>query len=112
MTAQALGGSGSVSTQIGIRTIAELIVQDGAGSTGWIYLDVIEGGENQDEIIRNMLEAAEPLVRMGLHRATVEVGRFRAIANATRRGEQGEVIKISDIREDTLFKVRRRSLLS
>ena len=75
-------------------------------------LDGMVGGDNQDETIRNILEAAGPLVRMGLHRATVEVGQFRTIANAARRGERGEVIEISDIREDTHIKVRHRSLLS
>ena len=70
------------------------------------------GGDNQDETIRNTMEAAGPLVMMGLHRATVEVGQFRTIANATRRGEQGEVVKIPDIREDIHFKVRYPSLLS
>ena len=82
----------------------------GMPTTGCIHSMV--GGVNQDETIRNMLEAAGPLVKMGLHRATVEVGQFWTIANATARGERGEVIEISDIREDTHFKVRRRSLLS
>ena len=57
MGAQALGGSGSEPTYY-------KIVQDGAGSTGWIDLDGIERGDNQDETTRNMLEAAGPLIRM------------------------------------------------
>ena len=57
MGAQALGGSGSEPTYYEI-------VQDGAGSTGWIDLDGLEGGDNQDETTRNMLEAAKPLIRM------------------------------------------------
>ena len=57
MGAQALGGSGRQPTYY-------KIVQDGAGSTGWIDLDGIEGGDNQDETTRNMLEAAGPLIRM------------------------------------------------
>ena len=57
MGAQALGGSGSEPTYY-------KIAQDGVGSTGWIDLDGTEGGDNQDETTRNMLEAAEPLIRM------------------------------------------------
>ena len=36
----------------------------------------------------------EPPARTGMHRATVEVGQVLAIAHATTRGQQGEVIEI------------------
>ena len=72
-----------------IRKIGEHTVHDGAGTARWIDLVGMVGEDNQDET-----ETVGPPARVGRHRAAVEVGQVLAIAHATARGQQGEVIEI------------------